>query len=102
MKKLSSRALDILLRIDEVTNDGSIWIPCLDTRKNWDWCRARRRELMIGGPGDAAILRSLEQRGLIYHPESNLGEKYAYQVTEDGRQAAERKLEELFPGGERP
>ncbi len=93
--KLSARAWEILLVIDERTerdDSGELkrfWCPGrLDGIS--DYCVRLNRFININGSGDSRIIKSLAEKGLVemkpVHP-------YACAITEDGRLAIEQALE---------
>lgn len=99
--KLSARAWEILLVIDERSEpspDGRFWSPALYAgccRGTDDWCDRLGRFINISGSGDARIIKSLRDKGLIARrrcPTASLNE-YASNITEDGRLAIERGIE---------
>ena len=99
--KLSARAWEILLLIDQSTYDAPgcdekvWWTPSLLGRCT-DWVDRLHRHLDVGGSGDAKILSMLVQKGLTENPRpSNRSGplKYASRITEDGRLQIEKGLE---------
>jgi hypothetical protein len=101
-KKLPERAQHVLLVIYQRTQDFGMWRPADDARGEWDYCRALRRGVCIGGAGDAQVLRALLRRGLTEYAGKRGDEEHIYRTTEDGALEAERILSLLYPGGERP
>jgi hypothetical protein len=89
--KLSARAWEILLVIDERGQIGNTWVPG-DLRGTSDWCDRLGYYVNINGSGDASILRSLWKKNLA-EPRRSLG-PYACKITEDGRLLVERSLEQ--------
>lgn len=49
----------------------------------------------VSGASDAAIFKSLEKKGLIERPKTNLGGKYIYMITEEGLLAIESFRQEF-------
>ena len=91
-KPLSDRALAVLMAIRERTEeDGRFWVPGAGRGLD-DRVEELDGYVNISGGGDAAVLRSLAGRGLIAHRGGNVL-RYAYAITEDGRQAVERARE---------
>jgi hypothetical protein len=89
--RLSARAWEILLIIDERSRDGRMWVP----REKWtddQFCERTGRWISICGGSDARIIKSLWAKGLAT-PYINLG-PYASRITEYGRMAIERGLEQ--------
>ncbi len=94
--KLSARAWEILLVIDERTkfdDNGKVtmfWCPG-DLRGASDHCDRLNRYININGAGDARIIKSLAAKGLVAM-KTALG-PYACAITEDGRLAIEQAFE---------
>ena len=93
-RKLSNRAIEILMAIRERTGeDGGFWLPG-ETRGTSDWVSEFSTYANINGSGSAAILRSLKQRNLIKRPPGcTILTEYAYHITEDGVLAIEKARE---------
>jgi hypothetical protein len=97
------RALQLLILVDDHTKrapDGAIemfWIPrerpqYINFSKYDASGHLAETELMaidVGGSGDAAILKSLERKGLLQRPKTTLLNRYIYAITEDGRREVE-------------
>lgn len=99
-KKLSERAILILMAIRDKCNWPVLdrhWIPG-DLRGMSDRVEELSLYVNISGPGDAKILRSLKERGLIARPRPNDGSsewpsEYYFDITEDGVVAIEEARE---------
>ena len=77
---LNERAFEILKIVNEATEwEGDVRPGSVLTR----YYAPRYRD-GISGAGDAAILRSLEKRGLICRPRTEISNPYVYAITEDG------------------
>lgn len=96
--KLSIRAQELLLLVDEKTAAYGMFVP----GERDVWCRSLKRFLYLFGASDVSCLKGLETRGLIERPPIDSPGKYVYQITEDGRARAEKLLEALYPDGWRP
>lgn len=87
-KKLSDRALEVLQLIGEYTEwegdarPGSKLVRVFTPHWADMHCKALDRLMDVQGPGDAAILKMLERRGLTA-PMRDIG-RYACAITEDG------------------
>lgn len=94
MKKVSDRALVVLMAIRERTGeDGSFWLPTMNLPYG-DWVDELNYWVNVSGGGDAAILRSLEKAGLIERPRDGSATwKYAFRITEDGILTIEKARE---------
>lgn len=84
--KLSPRAYELLTLIsDRTQKEGneikSFFYP--GATLSWHFSKTLNRSLLIYGSGDAAVLRSLERKGLIeaYKPDVY---KYSYSITSKG------------------
>ncbi len=91
--KLSARAWEILLVIDERTvdgPDGHFWVPGMLYGTS-DYCNRLGRFVNINGSGDAKIIKSLAAKGLV---KMRSVQRYACGITEDGRLQVERGLEQ--------
>lgn len=47
--------------------------------------RGEQISTSISGAGDAACFKGLERRGLVKRPQTNLPNKYCYELTEEGQ-----------------
>lgn len=96
MTNLSFEAKCILALIKENTefdDNGNLsryWCP--DQRRNEESIRLMKCSIIIGGPGHAKILKSLESKGLTRRPRRD--QPYMFAITEDGIRLYD---EVLFP-----
>ena len=91
--KLSERAKTLLLLVDEYSErdtDGTITRTCYINSREY-YTRFSKHPIVFGGPGDARILQSLVDKGLI----TDRGMSF-YVVTEEGRLTAEQILEDEY------
>jgi len=96
MVKLSVRAWEILLAIDERCwgePGGGYWTPSEERRGADDYCQRLGYFVNIRGPGDARILASLRSRGLLEKPRRDV-HHLASRITEDGRLLIEQWVEQ--------
>lgn len=88
MVKLSARAWELLLLIDEACDDsGRFFVPSAYEVS----CRRTGNTVWVSGAGDVKIIKSLESKGLV-RPKKLAN--YACQITEDGRLAIEQGIEQ--------
>lgn len=98
MAKLSFDAKCILALIrenTEINEDGTLsryWCPDMNRREEEIYLM--KSSIIIGGPGHAKILKSLESRGLTRRPRKDA--EYCFAITEDGIRLYEEELREEF------
>jgi hypothetical protein len=101
-RKLSHRAILLLLVVDGRTRRDVLgklecfWIPKYDP----EYVNAQKydengklppyglTDVSVFG-SDALVLKSLERKGLIRRPDTNMSGKYMYYITDDGKDAIE-------------
>jgi hypothetical protein len=93
--KISDRALAILQHIADCSENGESWLPSIDTRYGHDYSRRSESYLNIAGSGDARILKSLGEKGLICKRRDDCGPYHWLAATDTGLQLLAKQAERV-------